>query len=151
MSNHLISEVYKRQVGNISRNAVMVLMADKASDDGSGIWASKQRMADELGASKQTVITTIRALIEDGLIRQRGQRRCANGYTVEYAINVTALRALPLVGSHAEDQSENLTGQNLEPVKKADPTGQIPLPHQSENLTQTLLEPSLNPSDTSYP
>lgn len=151
MSNHLTSEVYKRQVGNIARNAVMVLMADKASDDGSGIWASKQRMADEIGASKQTVIATIKALIEDGLLREHGQRRCANGYTVEYAINVRALRALPLVKAHADDQSENLTGQNSSPVKQANPTGQIPLPHQSENLTQTSLEPSLNPSDTSYP
>lgn len=79
MSNHLTSEVYKRQVGNIARNAVMVLMADKASDDGSGIWASKQRMADEIGASKQTVIATIKALIEDCLLREHGQRRCANG------------------------------------------------------------------------
>lgn len=151
MSNHLTSEVYKRQVGNIARKAVMVLMADKASDDGSGIWASKQRMADEIGASKQTVLATIKALIEDGLLREHGQRRCANGYTVEYAINVRALRALPLVKSHADDQSENLTGQKSSPVKSADPTGQNPLPHRSEDLTQTPLEPSLNLSDASHP
>ncbi|WP_159108091.1 helix-turn-helix domain-containing protein [Novosphingobium sp. MBES04] len=151
MSNHLTSEVYKRQVGNIARKAVMVLMADKASDDGSGIWASKQRMADEIGASKQTVISTIRALIEDGLLLEHGQRRCANGYTVEYAINVRALRALPFVKSHADDQSENLTGQIASPVKKTDPTGQNPLPHRSENLTQTTQEPSLNLSDASHP
>ncbi|MFK4871641.1 helix-turn-helix domain-containing protein [Novosphingobium sp. ZW T3_23] len=151
MSNHLTSEVYKRQIGNIARKAVMVLMADKASDDGSGIWASKQRMADEIGASKQTVIATIKALIEDGLLREHGQRRCANGYTVEYAINVRVLRSLPLVKSHADDQSENLTGQGISPVKRADPTGQSPLPHRSENLTQTTLEPSLNLSDASHP
>lgn len=145
MSNHLISEVYKRQVGNMARNAVMVLMADKASDDGSGIWASKQRMADEIGASKQTVIATIKALIEDGLLREHGQRRHANGYTIEYAINVRALRSLPLVKSHEDDQSKDLTGQASSPVKKTDPTGQSPLPHRSENLTQTPIEPSLNP------
>ncbi|MBB3940708.1 hypothetical protein GGR39_002365 [Novosphingobium fluoreni] len=148
MSNHLISEVYKRQCGNMARKAVMVLMADKASDDGSGIWASKQRMADEIGATKQTVIATIKALIADGLLRECGQRKCVNGYTVEYAIVVRVLRGLPLVKSHAEDQSENLTGQDDAPVKTTDPTGQIARPHRSRNLTQTPLEPSNNLKNT---
>src|SRR3546814_3397986 len=75
MSNHLISEVYKRQLGSMARNAVMVLLADKASDDGTGIWASKQRMAEELGTTKQTVITTIKSLVADGLLIEAGQRK----------------------------------------------------------------------------
>lgn len=141
MSNHLISEAYKRQIGNMARKAVMVLLADKASDDGSGIWASKQRMAEEIGASKQTVIATLKALTDDGLVREAGKRKCTNGYTIEYAINVKALKALPLVKSHVEDQSEDLTGQIIAPVKDADLTGQIVLPDQSEDLTQTLLNP----------
>lgn len=147
MSNHLITEVYKRQVGNIARKAVMVLLADKASDDGTGIWASKQRMADEIGATKQTVIATIKGLMADGLIREAGQRKCATGFTVEYAINVRALKALELVRCHADDQSENLTGQKSAPVKSADPTGQIPLPDQSKDLTQTLLNPTEPPKE----
>lgn len=141
MSNHLISEVYKRQVGSIARKAVMVLFADKASDDGSGIWASKQRMADEIGASKQTVIDTIKKLIDEGLITECGQRKSPNGYTVQYAINVALLKRLPLVKSHHDDQSENLTGQKAGPVKSTDPTSQADLPHQSEDLTRTLLNP----------
>lgn len=144
MSIHLTSEVYKREVGNLAHTAVMLLLADKASDDGTGIWASKQRMADEIGASKQTVITTLKSLIDSRLVRETGQRKCANGYTVEYAVNVVALRALPLVRSHRADQSEKLTGQERRPVKEANPTGQGGLPHRSENLTQTVLEPSLN-------
>lgn len=149
MSNHLISEVYKRQVGNIARKAVMVLLADKASDDGSGIWASKQRMADEIGATKQTVIATIKGLIADGLIREAGQRKSPNGYTVEYAINIPALRAVPLVKCHIEDQSEDLTGQADVPVKQLDATGQIPLPDRSEDLTQTPLNPPEPPKEDS--
>lgn len=141
MSNHLISEAYKRQIGNIARKAVMVLFADKASDDGTGIWASKQRMADEIGASKQTVIATIKSLMADGLVREDGQRKSPNGYTVLYAINVAALKALPLVKCHLDDQSEDLTGQATSPVKQVDATGQGALPDQSENLTQTPLNP----------
>ena len=128
VSNHLISEVYKRKIGNMARKAVLVLFADKASDDGTGIWASKQRMADELGATKQTVISTIKGLIDDGFVRESGQRKCSNGFTVEYAINVQALLAAPLVESH---QSKDLTGQNRRPVKSADLTGQNPRPKPS--------------------
>lgn len=146
MSNHLTSEAYKRQLGSMARNAVMVLLADKASDDGTGIWASKQRMADELGTSKQTVIATIKSLIADGLLFESGKRKSPNGYTVEYTINVDALHALPLVGCH---QSKSLTGQAASPVKEDDLTSQAALPDQSSSLTQTSLNHPEPPKDMS--
>ena len=129
MSNHLISEVYKRQLGSMARNAVMVLLADKASDDGTGIWASKQRMAEELGTTKQTVITTIKSLVSDGLLIEAGQRKSPNGYTVEYAINIAALEALPFVASH---QSSSLTGKAARPVKPVNGTGKAARPKPKE-------------------
>lgn len=129
MSNHLISEVYKRQLGSMARNAVMVLLADKASDDGTGIWASKQRMAEELGTTKQTVITTIKSLVADGLLIEAGQRKSPNGYTIEYTINVAKLQALPMVACH---QSRDLTGQAALPVKQLDGTSQAALPKPKE-------------------
>jgi biotin operon repressor len=137
MSNHLISEVYKRQIGTLAQNAVMVLLADKASDDGTGIWASKQRMADELGTTKQTVITTIKALIAAGLLREAGRRQSPNGYTVEYEINVNALHALPLVPSH---RSSSLTGQPASPVKQGDPTGKAARPKPSKTPLRDLAD-----------
>lgn len=146
MSNHLISESYKRQVGSMARKAVMVLLADKASDDGTGIWASKQTMADEIGTTKQTIIATIKGLIADGLIREAGQRKSPNGYTVEYAIAVAVLRSLPMVKCHA-DQSSKLTGQTALPVKEDDLTGQAALPDQSSGLTQTLQNPPEPPKE----
>jgi hypothetical protein len=63
VSNHVSSEVCKRLLGSATRKALLALMADKASDYGTGIWASKQTMADELEVSKQTVITTIKGLV----------------------------------------------------------------------------------------
>lgn len=137
MSNHLISEAYKRRIDGLAKKSVMVLLADKASDDGTGIWASKQTMADELGTTKQTIITTIKGLIADGLVCEIGQRRNVNGYTVEYAINVLALKSLPLVSAHA-DRSSTLTSQAALPVKHDDPTSQAALP-----------KPSLNPEPLS--
>jgi len=144
MSHHVVSEVYKRQVGKMPRVPLLALMADKASDDGRGIWASKQTLADELGCSKQTVITTVDNLIADGLLIVVGDRACSNGHTVEYRIDIDALEALPLVGCHARKASKRLTGQKSGPVKNLDPTGQKSGPDQSKVLTQTFLEPSLN-------
>lgn len=144
MSHHVVSEVYKRQVGKMPRVPLLALMADKASDDGRGIWASKQTLADELGCSKQTVITTVDNLIADGLLKVVGDRACSNGHTVEYRIDIDALEALPLVGCHARKASKKLTGQKSGPVKKIDPTGQKSGPDQSKVLTQTFLEPPLN-------
>lgn len=144
MSHHVVSEVYKRQVGKMPRVPLLALMADKASDDGRGIWASKQTLADELGCSKQTVINTVDTLIADGLLIVVGDRACSNGHTVEYRIDIDALEALPLVGCHARKASKKLTGQKSGPVKKIDSTGQKSGPDQSKVLTQTFLEPPLN-------
>lgn len=125
----------------------MVLLADKASDDGRGIYASKQTMADELCTSKQTVITVIKELLADGLLKAVGQNKITAGYTVEYAINVAKLQALPLVKCHADRESRGLTSQAALPVKDDDQTSQAALPDQSSSFTQTLQEPSKNHID----
>lgn len=120
----------------------MVLLADKASDDGTGIFASKQTMADELCCSKQTVIDTIKAFMDEGLVLKLGERRNANGYTVEYGINVEALEAVALVKCHADRQSSKLTGQPAGPVNKAYPTGQPAGPKPSMNPLSSEAEAS---------
>ena len=152
MSNHLISTTYSRNVGSMSRKAVMVLLADKASDDGTGIYASKQTMADELCTSKQTVLATIKSLISDGLLIEVGQRRSANGYTVEYAIMVACLEALPLVGSaaraKARKESSSFTGQAASPVKQDDATSQAALPEPSLNPSPPIISPDGEMSPT---
>lgn len=123
MSNHIISVAYKRDLRTPMRKSVMVLLADKASDDGSGIWASKQTMADELCCSKQSVISTIQDFISEGLLLELGRRKSPNGFTVEYGIVVDVLTDLPLVACHAH-QSRRLTGQRAGPVKEVDLTSQ---------------------------
>lgn len=133
MSNHIISMAYKRDLRTAMRKSVMILLADKASDDGSGIYASKQTMADELCCSKQTVIDTIKGFVTEGLLEETGQRRNVNGFTVEYGIVVAALEAVPLVGCHAARQSNSQTGQPAEPVKETKGTGQPAGPKPSKN------------------
>lgn len=118
MSNHLITESYKRKLGSVTRLAMMAYLADKAADCGGGIYASKQTMADELDLTKKTVITTIQGLIADGLLIVVGTKPCANGHTIEYAIVVEALLALPLVGCW--ERKARYTGVKSSPVKKRD-------------------------------
>lgn len=134
MSNHLISMAYKRDLRTPMRKALMVLLADKASDDGEGIWASKQTMADELNCSRQTIIDTIKGFIADEMLEEVGHRHATNGFTVEYKILVPALEAVPLVNCHATrrasgrvrdiDGSGTWTGQRAGRVKEVDATRQ---------------------------
>jgi hypothetical protein len=143
VSNHLISTTYKRELRTPMRKSVMALLADKASDDGSGIYASKQTMADELCCSKQTIIDTIKSFMADGLIVELGTRRAPNGFTVEYGIVVDALEALPLVRCHADREarkSGRLTGQPNRPVREID---------RSASLTPPVQQVDPNPPEPS--
>lgn len=140
MSNHLITTAYKRDLRTPMRKAVMVLLADKASDDGSGIYASKQTMADELCCSKQAIIDTIKGFVAEGLLVELGQRRAPTGFTIEYGIVVEALEAVPLVKCHADKearQSTPLTGQPAVPVNEPVGRGQPPVPKPSRTIPLT--------------
>lgn len=158
MSNHLISTTYKRELRTPMRKAVMALLADKASDDGSGIWASKQTLADELCCSKQAIIDTIKGFLAEGLLVEIGTRGVRYGYTVEYGIVVSALEALPIVKCHIEREkrrSEKLTGQRSSPVQQTDrstshsrPVKQVdpnppepPYPHDASHHSESASEP----------
>jgi biotin operon repressor len=133
------------------RKSVMALLADKASDDGSGIYASKQTMADELCCSKQAILNTIDAFLAEGLLIAIGRRGNANGYTVEYGIVVSALEALPLVKCHADRaarQSTRSTGQSNRPVHENDrSTSQAaPVNHVDPNPSEPFSSEASPPS-----
>ena len=140
MSNHLISATYKRDLRTPMRKSVMALLADKASDDGAGIYASKKTMADELCCSKQAIIDTIKAFVAEGLLVILGARAAPNGHTVEYGINVEALEALALVKCHADREARKATQtvQRAGPVKEDD---------QSATLTPPVKEVDPNPPE----
>lgn len=157
MSRNVAALVYRKRVGSMPRKAILAYCAERANDDGSGIWASKSRIAKEVECSKQTVIETMRGLVADGLMREVGQRKTTNGYVVEYAISISRLMHLPdaFESVFALDDRE---GSKSGPVKEVDLTSQPAGPHQSRRLTPpvkevdpnrplTVLEPSLNQED----
>ena len=132
MSRKVATLVYAKQAGSMARKAVLAYFADRANDDGTGIWAGKQRIADEIECSKQTVITTVKALAADGLIEETGRRPNSNGYTVEYRLNLDAIEALPNTKREAEGV-QNWTGQDLDQSTSLTPRGQAALPEPSLN------------------
>lgn len=139
MSKHIVSLVYRKKIGSMMRKAVLSYMADRANDDGTGIWCSKGTIANEIEASRQGVINTIKSLLEDGLLAEVGERKCQNGYTMEYRIDLQKVHDLPFV-----------TGKNIDtsksgPVNVDDTTRQPDLHDPSTGFTQTsqnLPEPS---------
>ena len=145
MSRHVASLVYRKRLGSIARKAIMAYCAERANDDGSGVWASKVTISKEVECSKQTVIDTMRNFVAEGLMIEVGHRKCANGFVVEYAINVPAIRAL-------EDaiSEEDLTGPILDPSSQLTPRGQASGPQEVKpvdpNRPLTVLKPSTNAS-----
>lgn len=150
MSNYVSAIVYRKKVGSAVRKAVLAYCADKASDDGRGVWASKGTIAAQTECARSTVIKTIKDFVAEGLLVVVGERTCLNGATVEYDINLDVLADLP--------DAENTIQK---PVRRADPSAQRTRPtddpsaqrtppvrqaegYPSASRTQTILKPSLN-------
>lgn len=94
MSNHVTAIVKRRVVGSATRKAILMYMADNASEDGSGIWSSKITMAADLEMTRRSVQRHTLEMIDQGLISEVGRRKCSRGYTLEYCINLAAIKAL---------------------------------------------------------
>ncbi|WP_298938118.1 helix-turn-helix domain-containing protein [uncultured Ruegeria sp.] len=133
MSHIATGIVQRRQTGSSANKAVLMFMAACASDDGSGIWTSKANIAADLEMSKRTVQRAVDALLAASLISEVGQRKCRNGFTVEYRINIEAIEKLPS------------TRDTMSPVSPCHLTGVTMSPHGVSqchpNLTGTILEP----------
>jgi biotin operon repressor len=132
LSRDVAALVYSRQLGSMARKAVLAYMAERANDDGSGVWASKQRIADEVECSKQTVITTIKGLVDDGLVIETGHHKTTNGYTVVYGICIDVVGLLP-AAKRDDKEVQILTGQELDGSRSFTPRGQGALPKPSLN------------------
>jgi len=156
MSNIVSALVQKRKVGSPTRKAVLMYMASCASDDGSGIWASKATIARDLEYSKRTVQAGIDDMVAAGLIQEAGKRRCAHGFTVEYRIILDAVRALDSTNQDGPKKpksdhpelpldAQKGTRAGAAPVQELHPTRAGAAPHGVQELhpnrTGTVNEP----------
>lgn len=145
MCKHLVSLVYKKKAGSVIRKAVLGYMADRASEDGDGIYTSKGRIARETEVSQSSVKRAINEFIAEGLLVEVGKRRHANGETTVYAIRKEAVEALPDAKDESvPDTTCSATGSTVNPVHgepgpQGTPTRSTVNPHPVQGEPQTTL------------
>lgn len=154
MSNLISAAVQRRVIGSATRKSVLLYMADKAADDGNGIWTSKANIARDLELGIRAVQYAIRDLVTAGLLIEIGQRDCKHGYTVEYGIVVDAINGLPSTRDAPADRSKTTARTAVDKCPRPPACGApLPLPHvhpnHPMNLTTTLppAAPAVDNSD----
>ena len=93
MSHIVTTLIYNKRVGSMLKKAILLRMADRANDDGSGVWMSKNTIAREIEASRRGVIYAMQQMVEDGLLEEAG--RHAKTRTQIYNISLPRVRELP--------------------------------------------------------
>ncbi|WP_436398287.1 hypothetical protein [Roseobacter sp. S98] len=130
----------ERKFGSATRKQIIMFLADKASDDGSGIWCSKGTIQRHTELGETTVKRTIRDFLKEGILVETGARGCKNGFTVVYRIDLARIEALELT---AEPDIE--TGATVDPVQTGPGTGAavagVPGPPWPPNHPKTIHKP----------
>jgi hypothetical protein len=144
----------------MARKAILAYCAERANDDGTGVWPAKTTVAREVECSKQTVIDVFRQFVSEGLLVEVGKRTTGNGYVVSYDLNIAAITALDDAISEAEttgpilDRSSQLTpkGQATGPqeVKPVDPNRPLTVPEPSISLFKEEDAPKAEKADDSF-
>lgn len=131
----------ERRFGSPVRKQIIMFLADKASDDGSGIWCSKGTIARHTELGDSTVKRAISEMLAEGLLAETGRRSCANGFTMIYRIVVEAVERLnpvegpPVIPTRsAADPVQSGPGRG----PAADP---VPGPQRTPNHPETILKP----------
>ena len=142
MSRKIAALVYEKRTGSAVRKAVLAYLAELASDNGKGVWASKATIAAETECSRSTVIKTMNDFVDEGILVIVGTRKCQNGATIEYDLDVSKIAALP--NAKSCHQSESRTSPYMDGSATDTPPVREPDVLPSASRTQTVLEPSLN-------
>ncbi|MDA3857554.1 MAG: hypothetical protein PF480_04820 [Roseovarius sp.] len=140
MSWRVANECAERRFGSAARKQIIMFLADKASDDGSGIWCSKGTIQRHTELGESTVKRTISDFLKEGILIETGRRKCKNGYTVVYRI---VLAQIALLESTAEPEIE--TGSTVDPVQTEPGTGSmvdgVRGPQWTPNHPKTIHKP----------
>jgi len=118
MSWRVANTCAERKFGSATRKQIIMFLADKASDDGSGIWCSKGTIQRHTELGETTVKRTVREFLKEGILVETGARTCKNGFTVVYRIDLAKVEALePTLEPEIE------TGSTVAPVQSGPGTG----------------------------
>lgn len=145
MSRKVATLVYSRKAGSLLRKSLLAYMAERANDDGTGIYCSKQRMANEIEASRGAVISNIRALVAEGVLREDGKRKHSRGWTMEYSIMLSAIMKMP---KSIEDDPFKIEHVGENPPVQQDDMSSESTPRRSGGLRQDVQEDDTNRPET---
>jgi len=131
-----------RRFGSPVRKQIIMFLADKASDDGSGIWCSKGTIQRHTELGETTVKRTINEFLNEGILIETGRRVCKNGFTVVYRISLAAVRTLEGIAEPDDETGSTEDGVCREPGtgSAADP---VPRPQRTPNHPETTHKPPL--------
>ncbi len=140
MSWRIANECTKRKFGSPVRKQIIMFLADKASDDGSGVWCSVGTIYRQTELGESTVKRTIKEFRNEGILIKTGRRKCKNGFTNVYRIDLGQIAQL-----------ESTAGTAFEAVPIGDPVQHEPStgatvdgvlgPQRTPNLPSTIQEP----------
>ena len=96
VADRIVGKTDKKPNGNQTEKNLLMAMANYASDNGEGIWASNQCLADRAGVSRETATRTVKSLKDKGLIERLGIKKYGKTHTVIYRMDLTVLYHLDL-------------------------------------------------------
>ncbi|MCF8486585.1 MAG: hypothetical protein K9G71_15370 [Rhodobacteraceae bacterium] len=112
MSWRVANECADRRFGSAARKQIIMFLADKASDDGSGIWCSKGTIQRHTELGESTVKRTISDFLKEGILIETGRRPCKNGFTVIYRIVLARVMTL-----ESMSEPDDGTGSTVDGVR----------------------------------
>ena len=126
--------------GSPVRKQIIMFLADKASDDGSGIWCSKGTIQRHTELGETTVKRTINEFLGEGILIETGRRACKNGFTIVYRIILSAVGRLDSIAEPEDETGSTADGVLREPGTRsgADP---VPRPQRTPNHPETIPKP----------
>jgi hypothetical protein len=129
-----------RIFGSAARKQIIMFLADKASDDGSGIWCSKGTIQRHTELGESTVKRTITDFLREGILIETGRRPCKNGFTVIYSIMLDRVMAL-----ESSAEADDGTGSTVDPVQRDPGRGSrvdgVRGPRWTPNHPETIHKP----------
>lgn len=130
-----------RRFGSPVRKQIIMFMADKASDDGSGIWCSKGTIARHCELGETTVKRAVSEFVAEGILVETGRRPCVNGYTAIYRIDLQVVEQLEAILDPDLGTGSRVDGVRSGPGRGARGGG-VPGPQRTPNHPETIHKPS---------
>lgn len=135
-----------RRFGSPVRKQIIMFLADKASDDGSGIWCSKGTIARHSELGETTVKRAVAEFLAEGILVETGRRPCVNGYTPIYRIDLDAVERLESICDPDLGTGSRADGVRNGPGRGARADG-VPGPQRTPNHPETVLKPPPSRAD----